>query len=228
LGATTTEVKEVRMQRRIKRNYRHFNSPSRALSFCQRVDHALTSNPKFPDSSWGSRIVLRQQFHDAVGRLDLAYNVAFNGDRLLIMDRDKLWQEIVLMLDEIVSLLEAAAVRDPDALCSTGFDVAQERRSASRTPLALTELFDFRVLNSDVKRKAIGIASGIRGAIIYEVHATDKDPSVEANWLHKLNAHDPSHMEMENIDPGNIYFRARAFGPDGPGPWSPVVSATIT
>lgn len=216
------------MQRRIKRNYRSFRSPSKALGFCQKVKHALTDNPNFPDSTWGDHITSRQQYSDAVNKFELAYNVAINGDRLLIMERDKIWDELVLMLDQIASHLETVSARNSDALYSTGFDIASERRSSNRSRLPLSAAPDFRVVNGEQRGRAIGSASHVHGAYNYEIHLTDKDPSVEENWLHKVIAHDPSHMEMDNVTAGNLCFRMRAHGPDGPGPWSAIVTATIS
>lgn len=50
------------------------------------------------------------------------------GSRLAIADRGLLQAQLVVYLDEIASLLEMAAVRTPDILIASGFDVVKERR----------------------------------------------------------------------------------------------------
>jgi hypothetical protein len=216
------------MQRRIKRNYRHEKSPAKALFFCNKVRHALTDNQNFTGPIWGANDAIRQEFFEAVDRLDVAFHTAINGDRNWIRDRDKLWQEIIIMLDGIASALEAACVRNPDALYTTGFDISQERRSPNRTRLPLTAPEDLSITNLDLRGGAVGSTSYIQGAYNFEIHITDKDPSVEGNWWHKDIFPDPRHMEMLNLNEGNTFFRTRAHGPDGSGPWSGIVSIYIT
>ena len=66
------------------------------------------------------------------------------------------------------------------------------------------------------------------GVFNCEIHVNQTDPSVEANWLHKAIFPDAAEMVMENLAPGNTFFRMRYHGPGGHGPWSAIVSTTIT
>ena len=217
------------MQRRIKRDYRQQRkSPAKFLSSCKKVTHGLTDNPNFPETTWGTNPTILQNYFEAVGRLEAAYHLASNGDRILIRDRDKLIDEIIVMLDEIASLLEAACSRNPDALFTTGFSVTQERRSINRAKLPLLAPINFIVDNIGDPGKAIGRASSMPGAFNQEIHLNQKDPSVEGDWFHKAIFPEANSMMMENLDPGNTFFRMRHHGPDGPGPWSITVSTTIT
>jgi hypothetical protein len=216
------------MQRRIKRDYRQRSSPAKFLSFCTKVKHCLTDNPNYPESLWGANPSLRQQYFDKVDSLDVSFHLAINGDRLMILERDKLIQETILMLDEITALLESASVRNPDALFSTGFSVTQERRSPNRVRLPLQVPTDFGVVNSGEHGMAKGSASKAPGAYNHEIHINRKDPSVEEDWFHKAIFPDAEDMVMVNLDPGNTFFRMRHHGPDGPGPWSAIVSTLIT
>jgi hypothetical protein len=211
------------MQRRIKRNYRQEKSPVKALSFSKKVRHALTDNQNFRAID-----AILQEYFAAVDRLEVAYHLAINGDRNLIRERDKLWQEIILMLDGIAAALEAACVHNPDALFTTGFDISQERRSPNRTRSPLTAPEDFSVANTDQRGGAIGSSSDVPGAYNHEIHITDKDPSIEENWKHKEVFPDPERMVMNNLNQGNTFFRTRAHGPDGAGPWSAIVSIYVT
>jgi hypothetical protein len=215
------------LKRRIKRDYRRL-PPARFLAFCRKVKYALTDNLNYPDSTWGGHTMLRQIYFEKVDTLETAYHVARDGDRRLIRDRDKLVDEIVDLLDQIAPLLEAASIRNPDALFSTGFSITQERRSTNRTKLVLTAPGDFSVVNSGEPGKAVGRANAPRGAINHEIHLNTKDPSLEEEWFHKAIYPDASAMVMDNLQPGNTYFRMRHHGPEGPGPWSVVMSVAIS
>jgi hypothetical protein len=214
--------------KRIKRDYRHQRSPGRFLSFNKKVKLCLTDNPNYPDSIWGANATLLLKYFGEVDSLEVSCHMAGNGDRLLIRQRDRLMEEIILTLDEIASFLEAASTRNPDALLSTGFSISQERRSPSRTRLPLMASSDFAVVNTVDQGKAVGSASSIPGAFNLEIQLNKRDPSMEADWSHKEMYPDPSNMLMENLDPGNTFFRARPHGPNGAGPWSGIVSTLIT
>lgn len=213
------------MPKRIKRDYRRF-APAKFFSFCQKVRRCLTDNSNYPDPVFGS---VRQQLFEKVDAFVVSYGLASNGDRILIRDRDKLIQEIIAILDEVASLLDAASVRNPDALLTTGFTITQERRAHSRTPkLPLTSPPDFTVVNAGESRRAVGSATAMPGVLNNEIQLNRKDPSVEEDWFHKAVFPDSRNMVMDNLEPGNTFFRMRHHGQDGPGPWSAIMSATIS
>lgn len=218
------------MQRqRIKRDYRQLqNSPSKFLPACKKVKQSLIDRKNFPDSWWGPNLDLRDQFVEKVDALEVSCHLASDGSRSLIRERDKLIEEVMHMLDEIASLLDAGAVRNPDVLVNSGFTLAKERRSTNRRRLPLTASTDFLVVNLGEGGKAVATASPMSGAWNQEIHINTKDPSKEADWFHKAMFHDPSSMVMENLDKGNTFFRMRYHGPDGAGPWSATVSLFVT
>ncbi|EKD59159.1 MAG: hypothetical protein ACD_55C00137G0001 [uncultured bacterium] len=216
------------MPKRVSRDYRK-TTPAKFLSFCQKVKRCLTDNPNYPDSVWGGNVAVRQQLFEKVDAIAVSYGLASNGDRILIRERDRLMQEIMTLLDEVAPLLESASVRNPDALLTTGFTISQERRAHSRTPkLPLTSPTDFTVVNSGDPRRAIGSATAMPGALNNEIQLNRKDPSLEEDWFHKAIFPDARNMVMDNLEHGNTFFRMRHHGQDGPGPWSAVMSATIS
>lgn len=216
------------MQKRIKRDYRR-SAPAKFVGFCQKLQRCLTDNPNYPDSVWGGNGGARRQFFEQVDALVVSYGLASNGDRILIRDRDKLMKEMVIILDEIASLLEAASIRNPDALLTTGFTITQERRSHSRpAKLPLTSPPDFTVVNAGDRGRAVGSATAVPGAYNHEIQLNRKDPSMEEDWFHKAIFPDATSMVMENLEAGNTFFRMRHHGQDGPGPWSAIMSATIS
>jgi len=213
------------MQRRmIKRDFRQPGSPARFMAFCKKVQHALADNPNLPDSI----TPFLKQYFEKVDNLDTIYHLALDGGRSLIRERESLSQEIVVLLDQMASILEAAFILNPDALLTTGFTVTKERRSTIRVKLPLIAPADFNVVNTGDLGRALGTASSCPGALVYEIHINLHDPSVEAYWLHKSNFSDPQEMVMDGLAAGNTFFRMRLFGEDGPGPWSGVVSTPIT
>ena len=208
----------------IKRDFRQMGSPARFMAFCKKVQHAMTDNPNLPDSV----LSFLKLYLEKVAILETTYHQALDGGRTLIRQRESLCQEIVVLLDQMASLLEAAFILNPDALLTTGFTVTQERRNTVRVKLPLTAPADFNVSNSGELGKALGKASSCPGALVYEIHFNVQDPSVEAFWFHKSNYIDPQQMVMDGLAAGNTFFRMRPFGEGGPGPWSGVVSTPIT
>jgi len=212
------------MQRRIKRDFRQTSSPAKFLAFCMKVQHGLADTPNLPDSI----APLRQQYSEKVDSLETTYHLSLDGGRSVIREREKLSQEIVMLLDQMASVLEAAFIQNPDALLTTGFIVTQERRSASRVRSPLAAPPDFNVANAGERGRALATASTLRGALVHEVQINQKDPAVENDWFHKAIFPDSQNMVMESIAAGLTFFRMRHQGQDGPGPWSGVASTTIT
>ncbi|TGU72348.1 hypothetical protein E4633_08520 [Geomonas terrae] len=218
----------MKMQRRIKRDYRRL-SPTKFLAFILAVRHSLTSNPNYPDSFWGANLALLQVLFEKISACEVAFRVARNGDRILIQAREKLMDEIVALLDEIASLLEAASVRNPDALSTTGFAITQEHKNHNnRTKQPLTASDDFTVVNLGEPGKALARASTVPGAYNHEIHINRGDPAREGDWFHGSIFPDATKMLLENLVPGNTFFRMRHHGAEGPGPWSPITSVTIS
>jgi hypothetical protein len=113
---------------RILRNYRSLG-PSKFHAFNQRVMKALTDNPKIPASTWGANPGLLASYMATSDKHNEVYHEASYGSVLMIAERELLKAQLVNYLDEIAADLEAEAVRTPEILLSSGFDVAKERRS---------------------------------------------------------------------------------------------------
>ena len=220
-----TEVKEVSMQRKmIKRDFRQMRSPAKFFAFCKKVQQGLTDSPNLPDSIGP----LRQQFSEKVDSLERIYHLALDGGHSVIREREKLSQEIVVLLDQLASVLEAAFILNTDALLTTGYTLTQERRSINRVKLPLVAPLDFNVANAGERGRALATASSSPGALVHEIHINQRDPALEDDWFHKAIFPDSQNMVMENLAAGNTYFRMRHQGQDGAGPWSGVVSTTIS
>jgi hypothetical protein len=212
------------MRRRIARDFRQAGSPARFLAFCKRVLHGLRDTKDLPDSI----LSLLLLYSEKVDLLDTTYHQALDGGRSLIRDREKLSQEIVVLLDQMASILEATFIMNPDGLLTTGYTITQERRSPSKVRLPLAAPQDFNVVNSGERGKALATASTHPDVVVYEIYINQKDPSVEADWFHLAIFHDAQNMVMENLAAGNTFVRMRHQRQDGAGPWSGVVTTTIT
>lgn len=119
-------------QPRISRNYRNM-PPGRFHNLNQRVRKSIAETQKFPESTWATNTTLISSYCTASDKHDAVYHEAVYGSILVIAERELLEKQIITFLDEIASLLEAAAVRNPDLLLASGFDLTKERRNNSRT-----------------------------------------------------------------------------------------------
>lgn len=126
----------VQQQARALRNYRSLGA-TRFFIFNQRVHRSLVDNPKVPASTWGARPDLLTLYFAASDKYDGVFHEASYGSSLVIAQREILQQQLVNYLDEIVADLEAEAVRNPDILLSSGFDLAKERRGRNRKKATL-------------------------------------------------------------------------------------------
>jgi hypothetical protein len=115
---------------RILRGY-HGMGPSKFHAFNQRVRIALTDNSKIPRSTWGSNPDLITSYLVTSEKHDKAYHQAIYGSSLDIAERELLQQQLINYLDEIAADLEAEAVRNPEILVYSGFDLAKERRGVN-------------------------------------------------------------------------------------------------
>jgi len=126
----------AKQQPKILRNYRNL-SPGRFHAFNQKVNKGLTGNPLIPEVTWAANPELISSYFSASDKHDAVYHEATYGSILVIAQRESLEAQLISFLDEIAAVLEAAAVRNPDMLLSSGFNLAKERRSSSRAKPAL-------------------------------------------------------------------------------------------
>ena len=121
---------DVRLRQRMLRNYRHM-APSKFYIFNQGVRKGIASG-KIPTAIWGANPELPGLYLAASEKHDEVFHEAKHGSDVMIMQRDALQQQIVEYLDEMASVLEAAAIRTPELLLNTGYDLAKERRGSPR------------------------------------------------------------------------------------------------
>lgn len=120
---------------RILRNYRNA-PPTKFHDINQRVCTKLADKTRFPDSLWIATPTLLDSYLSTSAKHDSIFHEAKLGSKLIISERDILQEQLVIFLDEIASVLELAAVRNPDILIASGFDLTKERRTHSRAKVA--------------------------------------------------------------------------------------------
>jgi hypothetical protein len=131
------EVDVIKQSKRIRRSYRTM-TPTSFHTFNQNVSKALTDNANIPQSAWAANPELLPKYLAASQKHDTAYHEANYGHKLDIAQREVLQAQLIAYLDEIALILEAAALRNPDILITSGFDLSKERRSSPRTKVAVT------------------------------------------------------------------------------------------
>nr|WP_284694780.1 hypothetical protein [Geomonas sp. Red32] len=107
-------------------------SPAKFYTLNQRIKKSIIGSKIIPESVWAGNPDLIPSYLATSDQHDLTYHGALDGSRLLISQREVLQAKTVEYLDEMASTLEAAAVRNPDVLLASGFDLGKERKSRSR------------------------------------------------------------------------------------------------
>jgi hypothetical protein len=120
-------------------------SPSRFHAYNQKIRKGLANNSKLKQDY----PALMSSYDATSEKHDSMYHQASYGSKLDIAERERLQAELVDLLDEIASILEAMAVRTPDVLLSSGFDLAKERRSRPRTKAAQGANEEFNASNAE-------------------------------------------------------------------------------
>ncbi len=119
------------MGKRIQRNYRTMN-PGRFHAFNQKVKNGLTAHANLPESTWAANTTLMPSYLSTSDKHDAVYHESMHGSRLIISEREILQAQLIIQLDEIALVLEATAVRNPDVLLASGFDLTKDQRSSAR------------------------------------------------------------------------------------------------
>ncbi|WP_246014669.1 hypothetical protein [Geomonas oryzae] len=98
---------------------------------------SITDKTRFPDSFWGANLAtLLTPYLEMSDKHDAVYHESMIGSRLMIAERDVLQRQLVEYLDQIASFLEMAAVRAPEILLASGFDLTKDRRGRSKANAA--------------------------------------------------------------------------------------------
>ncbi len=104
--------------------------------FNQGVATALADKTRFPDSFWAAHPTVLDPYLAATAKHDAIYHESMHGSKLVIAERELLQAQLVINLDEIASILELAAVRNPEILLASRFTLHKDRRGHARAKAA--------------------------------------------------------------------------------------------
>jgi len=163
---------------------------------------------------------------------------AERGDREMKAQRDEHRELAQLDIDVAVKYMVIRAVeqRDPTLLHGTGIPLKEIKRPRISAK-ALLEYSLPIALTVGYRKNPVGFDSGVavlKGKHVrrggpYLLQICKGEPVSEESW-YSPGGHYKSCREivLTNLEPANKYcFRIRTDGPEGPGPWSQVVSLII-
>lgn len=136
-------------QCRILRSYRN-KAPSRFYNILLKVWKCLTDNPKIPAAVWAAHPELLSSFLAEAAKYHEVYQRAsLYSSKLDIAAREVLQAQLVDHMDEIASVLEAASIRNPEVIVTSGFELCKDHRTISRTNIPQTPSEDVKVSDAE-------------------------------------------------------------------------------
>ncbi|WP_135871742.1 fibronectin type III domain-containing protein [Geomonas terrae] len=163
-----------------------------------------------------------QELQEADEEHKAAFSAATDGAPEMAKRLKAARQKLDRKFNIFFTMLRHAAVEHPDLL--EAFGVPPEKVRRSNTPI-LTSPGNVRVAHGKVAGEIVLRVEPVKGAKSYDISCCIGDPSIEANWRHCGVGTRASHLVAEGLTPGTVYwFRVRAIGTNGKGPWSQFVS----
>lgn len=187
---------------------------------------ALTGNANFPEP-WPAQVPSLAQITDALNTYRAAYHAALTRDTSKISQRNAARQTLTDLLKRLAPYLEAIAQGNPDVLATSGYDLRHDttRGGNNTVPEAPS---DFRVSHGQLSGTLDVHTAKLPGAGSYEVHLSQGDPSVEANWKLVITSTICNHIPLSGLTPGQTYWlRLRAINSLGAGVWTAPVSVIV-
>ncbi|MBJ6800524.1 hypothetical protein [Geomonas propionica] len=133
---------------RVLRDYRTAGA-TKFHGINQSVRNALADKTRFPDSFWTTHQTVLEAYLAASERHDALYHESMLGSKVVIAERVTSQAKLVVLMDEVASFLELAALRTPEILIVSGFRLAKERRAHTRSKAtATTQTVQEEVKNS--------------------------------------------------------------------------------
>ncbi len=164
----------------------------------------------------------REELEEVFEEHKVAFSEAADGDPEKAKQLKAIRQKLDRKFTVFFAVMRHAAVEHPNLL--ERFGVPPEKVRRSNTPI-LTSPGNLRVIHGKVSGELVLRVEPVKGAKSYDISCCIGDPSIEANWKHCGVGTKASHLLVSGLVPGTLYwFRVRAIGPNGQGPWSQFVS----
>ncbi len=164
----------------------------------------------------------QQELQEIVEEHKAAFSAAADGDPEKAKQLKAVRQKLDRKFSVFFTVLRLAAVEHPDLLERFGVPAEKVRRSNTTV---LTSPFDPRVVHGKNSGEMELKVRTVKGSKSYDISCCIGDPSIEANWRHCGTGTKAMHLLVTGLIPGTVYwFKVRAVGPTGYGPWSQIVS----
>jgi hypothetical protein len=199
--------------------------PADAVEMKDAVLTALTGHPFFKD-------IPLDPLAAAGTRLEETVRLTGLGNRSLIPDRTNYLAIVIKELTRVAFYVQLQAFDDDRQLHTTGFPIAERRTRVLKDRPTVKMLTGFGATNIIDEVGAVMLtADSQEAAFGYQFQFTKGDPTVEANWIDEAPAPHRTckKITVRELDSLSKYsFRGRAVGDDGVGPWSKVVTISVT
>ncbi|RIZ65648.1 MAG: hypothetical protein D0531_08615 [Methylococcales bacterium] len=131
-------------------------------------------------------------------------------------------------LKRLVPYLELVADGDLTILMSSGYDMRKDLGPQNFNNETLPSPENFRVTQG-IKSGCLDIhVAKLAGAGSYEVQLAETDPNIESNWRHVLSSINGTHISLEGLTVGLIYWvRIRGINISGSGAWTAAIKIVV-
>ncbi|TSK06115.1 MAG: fibronectin type III domain-containing protein [Geobacter sp.] len=164
----------------------------------------------------------QEELKEVVEEHKAAFSAAADGDPEKLKQLKVVRQKLDRKFSVFFTMVRLAAVEHPNLLEAFGVLPTKVRRSNTTF---LTSPGNLRVTHGKVSGEIVLRVEPVKGAKSYDISCCIGDPSVEGNWKHCGVGTKASRLLVSGLIPGTLYwFRVRAIGPKGEGPWSQFVS----
>jgi len=192
------------------------------LLHAENVHASLTENPELKDL-WPAAVPFTPELKVAIDTFREAFTAALRRDLDKIALRKANRAELVTILSTMARQLETLAVNNPHLIMKSGFDTRRPYGSNAVHVALGAPVISLK--HGDFPGDITGRTPRMKGAGSFEMHSNEGDPSNEAGWKPQGVFIRASRMEMKGLEGGKVYwFRARAIGTKGVGPWSDPIS----
>jgi hypothetical protein len=201
----------------------NYLSDADTCSALQSLATALDNDPKLHDTLLGllpkGEIIQELLLHFNESRAAAAGN---DPDQVLILEGHR--KKLNRTLNRYEHLAKLAAEDDPTLPQKLGITLHKAKKTARSTATILAP-GNLSVRHGSVHGVILANTSTVKRARSYLVEICEGDPSIESNWRFAATSAGCTKMEVTGLTPGTVYwFRVKAIGANGAGPWSSYVS----
>ena len=188
---------------------------------------ALTANIHYPEP-WAAQIITLAQLSAAYKNYQDCYQASLTHDTIKITLRNNARDALTTELKRLVPYLELVADGDLTILMSSGYDMRKDLGPQNLNNETLPSPENFRVTQG-IKSGCLDIhVAKLAGAGSYEVQLAETDPNIESNWRHVLSSINGTHISLEGLTVGLIYWvRIRGINISGSGAWTAAIKIVV-